>query len=56
METTAKCIICGGIKWIIFKDRCRCCDCNREHKWDVDAPPEQATKAQDIVYLVNDNY
>jgi ribosomal protein L37E len=33
MEELATCI-CGHQEWNIYKDRCVCCDCGREHKFD----------------------
>ena len=55
MEEVTRCV-CDNIHWIIFKDRIECSKCGKEYKWPLDCKVEEATKAQDIINLVNDNY
>ena len=55
MEEVATCS-CGSQQWLIYWDRMECHFCHNEYSWPTDCTPEEATKAQDIINLVNDNF
>jgi len=43
--------------WFIFEDRIQCTNCGKTFTWSINSIlDEEMIKAQDIVYLVNDNY
>ena len=56
MEELAVCMSCVDSRWRIYRDRIECVGCDKAYKWPLDCKPEEATKAQDIINLVNDNY
>ena len=56
METVCTCISCKSQTWIIYQDRMECSKCGKTHKWPLNCTDAEATKAQDLINLTNDNY
>ena len=57
MEEAAFCKGCNTWSgWQIYRDRIECMKCKKSHFWPIDCLDNEATKAQDIIFLVNDNH
>ena len=56
MEEVCTCIICKNQAWIIYRDRMECLKCKKTYKWPLGCTDGEATKAQGLLNLTNDNY
>jgi len=56
MEEIATCKSCGSQTWVIYFDRIECSECKKSYSWPICCTDVEATKAQDIIRLVNDNH